>query len=216
MMEPIGYLLWGIGFGIALSAPVGPINIIVLRRALFGKATDGFLIGLGGAFGDAFYAALAAFGLNAIFDMIEEHETSLKIVGGIIMLIFAYRIWKAHPHIDRTPKQGGVKRGMFGSLVLTLTNPGVFLGFVGLYTLAGLGSLGNGTSWWLNMNAMMLTSGVFLGAASWWATLVIMAQKFREKINDKLLESINHVSAAVIGLFAVVTLGSVLLPFLSE
>ncbi|UTW57983.1 LysE family transporter [Kordiimonas sp. SCSIO 12603] len=212
MMEPIGYLLWGLGFGIALSAPVGPINIIVLRRALFGKASDGFFIGLGGAFGDAFYAALAAFGLNAIFDMIEEHEMSLKIVGGIIMLVFAYRIWKAHPHIDRTPKQGGVKRGMFGSLVLTLTNPGVFLGFVGLYTLAGLGSLGNAESWWLNMNAIMLTSGVFLGAAAWWAILVVMAQKFREKINDKLLVKINHVSAAVIGLFALVTLGSVLLP----
>lgn len=216
MMEPVGYLLWGLGFGIALSAPVGPINIIVLRRALFGKASDGFLIGLGGAFGDAFYAALAAFGLNAIFDMIEEHETSLKIVGGVIMLVFAYRIWKAHPHIDEAPKEGGVKRGMAGSLVLTLTNPGVFLGFVGLYTLAGLGSLKGAGSWWLNMNAIMLTAGVFFGAAFWWATLVVMARRFREKINDLLLEKINHVSAAVIAIFALVTLGSVFLPLLVD
>ncbi len=209
MMESLGYLLWGITFGIALSAPVGPINIIVLRRALFGKASDGFLIGLGGAFGDAFYAALAAFGLNAIFDMIEQHETSLKIVGGIIMLVFAIRIWLAKPHIDRTPKTGGVKRGMLGALVLTLTNPGVFLGFVGMYTLAGLGSLGEGV-WWLKMNAIFLTAGVFAGSSIWWASLVITAKKFRDKINDKLLVRINHVSATIIALFAVGTLGSVL------
>ncbi len=211
MMEPIGYLLWGIGFGIALSAPVGPINIIVLRRALFGKTLDGFYIGLGAVFADTFYAGLAAFGLTAIFSMIEQYETALKIVGASIMFVFAYRTWTAHPHIDKTPKKGGVKRGMLGAFVLTVTNPGVFLGFIGLYTLAGIGKLGDEQGW-LNIEALFLTGGVFVGASLWWIFLVLMAGKFKDKINDSLLVRINHMSAIAIGLFASGTLLSVIFP----
>jgi len=204
------YALWGIAFGFILSAPVGPVNIICLRRALFGRARDGFVIGLGAAAGDAFYAGLAAFGLNAIFRMIENYTMLLKLFGGVIMLIFAYRIWFSHPHLNKEPIEGGVKRGMLGALALTVTNPGVFLGFIGLYSLAGIGNLGAGDNG-LHMDAIALVAGVFFGASLWWLILSLLAGKFREKINDKLLERINHTSAGLIGIFAVVTLFSALL-----
>lgn len=210
MSQPFIYALWGIAFGFVLSAPVGPVNIICLRRTLFGRARDGFLIGLGAAAGDAFYAGLAAFGLNAIFTMIENYSVQLKLFGGAIMLIFAYRIWFSRPHLNEEPINGGLKRGMLGALVLTVTNPGVFLGFIGLYSLAGIGDLGAGSNG-LDMDASALVVGVFLGASLWWLTLSLLAWKFREKINDKLLERINHFSAGLIGIFAVVTLVSALL-----
>lgn len=191
----------------ALSAPVGPINIICLRRALFGRASDGFLIGLGAAAGDTFYAILAAFGLNAVFLLIESHVVMLKLVGGLIMGVFAWRIWRSHPHLSDEAETGGVKRGMVGALVLTLTNPGVFLGFLALYTLAGLakGPLAFA-------DAVYLSSGVFVGAAAWWALLAWGAKAFRDKFDDQLLVKINHVSAGIIGLFAFGTVLSTVLP----
>lgn len=209
MAASIVYALWGVGFGIALSAPVGPINILCLRRALFGRAIDGFLIGLGAAAGDTFYAGLAAFGLKAVFLLIESHVTALKIVGGIIMFVFAVRIWRSHPHLSKKPQTGGVKRGMLGAFLVTMTNPGVFLGFLALYALAGFGSPSDGS---LSFDtAVYLVVGVFVGAALWWAMLAWGAQIFSEKINDQLLVNINHISAAIIALFAIGTLVSALI-----
>lgn len=204
------YALWGLVFGFVLSAPVGPVNIICLRRALFGKTSESFLIGCGAALGDAFYAGLAAFGLTAIFNLIEDNTAALKLVGGIIMFVFAVRIWRSHPHLEGKPVKGGVLREAIGSLVLTVTNPGVFLGFIGLYSMAGIGQLGvpNGT---VSFDGLALVVGVFVGAAVWWAFLVLLVRLYREKINDKLLERINHISAALIGIFALVALGSTLI-----
>lgn len=209
MIGGLEYTLWGVAFGFALSAPIGPVNIICLRRSLFGRARDGFAIGTGASLGDAFYAGLAALGLNAFLAIIDSYDTVLRLVGAAIMLVFAVRIWRAHPHLDQEPMEGGVKRGMLGALVLTLTNPGVFFGFLGMYALAGIGDLG-AASGHASSDAIMLIVGVFLGSCGWWALLVGIGRYLRDKVNDNLLTMINHVSAAIIGLFALGTLFSLL------
>ncbi|WP_417458655.1 LysE family translocator [Kordiimonas sp.] len=212
MIDEIGYVLWGLAFGFALSAPVGPVNIICLRRSLFGRARDGFMIGLGASAGDAFYAGLAALGLKAFLSVIDSFDTELKLIGATIMIVFAIRIWRSHPHIDQSPQEGGVKRGMLASLVLTLTNPGVFFGFLGLYALAGIGDLG-ADGGYIHSDAIALIVGVFLGSSLWWATLVGIGRYLRDKVNDKFLSIINHFSAALIGLFALGAILSIWLKF---
>ncbi len=201
MIDLTIYALYGISFGFILSAPVGPVNIICLRRALFGKALDGFLIGVGAAVGDVFYAGLAAFGLKAIFSIIEENSLILKLLGGIVMLVFAYKIWRSHPHLDKEPITGGVFKGALGALAVTLADPAIFLGFLGLYSLVGIRE---GQSF--STGTLALLSGVFAGALIWWVTLVLLTRRFRDKVNDSLLEKVNHVSAGIIGLFAISTL----------
>ncbi len=208
----LSYFLWGIAFGLALSAPVGPVNIICLRRSLFGRSRDGFVIGLGAALGDAFYAGLAAFGLKAFLTTIDSYDTELKIIGALIMIIFAVRIWQSHPHIEPGAQVGGVKRGMAGALMLTLTNPGVFFGFLGLYALAGIGDLGEGSGH-VHGDAITLVCGVFLGASLWWALLASLGRYLRDKVNDRFLAIINHISAVIIGIFALGTIISLWLKF---
>lgn len=208
LVSELSYLFWGVGFGFALSAPIGPVNIICLRRSLFGRARDGFFIGVGAAVGDAFYAGLAALGLNAFLAVVDSYSILLRLFGAAIMFVFAVRIWRAHPHIDPEPLAGGVKRGMLGAFLLTLTNPGVFFGFLGMYTLAGIGNLGMGEAR-LYSDAVMLVVGVFLGSCLWWGSLVGIGRYLRDRVNDKFLEIINHISAAIIGLFAICALISV-------
>ncbi len=170
------------------------------------------MIGIGAAMGDAFYAGLAALGLKAFVSVIHSYDTELRVIGALIMFAFAVHIWRSHPHIDQTPQEGGVKRGMVGSLILTLTNPGVFLGFLGLYALAGIGDLGRGSGH-AHADAIALVSGVFLGSCLWWAGLTGFGRYLRDKVNDKFLVLINHFSAALIGLFAVGTIVSLWLKF---
>lgn len=202
-MDAAGYVLWGIGFGFALSAPVGPVNIIVLQRALFGRVRDGFLIGLGAAVGDAFYAALAAFGLGWVHATMAAHSTTLKIVGGLVMTGFAIKIWQAKPHLERTELKGRVKRNMTATLALTLSNPGVFLGLVFLFSAAGIGDLGSSGRRPI-VDAFALMVGVFVGASLWWATLAGLGAVLRDKMTDALLIKVNRLSAVSIGLFALV------------
>lgn len=201
MIDSIGYLLWGIAFGFALSAPVGPVNIICLQRSLFGRARDGFMIGTGAALGDAFYAGLAALGLKAFLSLISSYDVEMKIFGALVMVVFAVRIWRSRPHIDREPQSGGVKRGMIGALALTVMNPGIFVGFISLYALAGIGDLGAGSGH-PHSDAISLVLGVFAGSCLWWLVLVWIGRFLRDRVNDQLLSIINHVSAGVIGLFA--------------
>jgi threonine/homoserine/homoserine lactone efflux protein len=212
VISEIGYVLWGLAFGFALSAPIGPVNIICLRRSLFGRSRDGFVIGLGAAAGDAFYAGLAALGLKAFLSVIDSYDTELRVIGAVIMFGFAVRIWRSHPHIDRAPQEGGVKRGMLAALMLTLTNPGVFFGFLGLYALAGIGDLGAGGGY-VHGDAIALVVGVFMGSSLWWACLTAFGGYLRDKVNDTLLVIINHISAAIIGLFAVGTVVSLWIKF---
>jgi threonine/homoserine/homoserine lactone efflux protein len=215
MLDTAMYALWGIIFGFLVSAPIGPINILCMRRALYGRARDGFYIGLGAAVGDAFYAALAAFGLNAVYELIEAHETLLVMVGGIIMAGFALHIWRDTPHLDTSSLSGKVKRSAMATLMVTLTNPGVFVGFLALYTLAGIGDLGAGDQR-AYVDAAFLTGGVFVGSALWWAFFAAATKKFKTRFNDKFLSKINHVSAGFIGIFAIAALATAITKFISS
>ncbi|MBL4602427.1 MAG: LysE family transporter, partial [Emcibacteraceae bacterium] len=60
------YLPWGVFIGLIMAAPIGPVNIICLRRALTKGPMNGFIVGLGAALADGIFGCLAAFGLAGL------------------------------------------------------------------------------------------------------------------------------------------------------
>lgn len=56
--------LCGLVIGFSIAAPVGPIGMLCIQRTLAEGRLSGFLSGLGAATADAFYGAVAAFGLT--------------------------------------------------------------------------------------------------------------------------------------------------------
>ena len=210
LVDGLTYLFYGMIFGFFMSVPVGPVNVICLQRTLYDRGRHGFIIGLGAALGDAFYGFLAAFGLNAIHGLIDAYNMELRIFGALIMGVFAARVWLAKPHLEKSTgdKTKGIKRATLGALVLTLTNPGVFLGFIAFFSAAGLSQLGTQSGdAWIDGGALVL--GVFFGAAGWWATLAASGHWLRDRITDATLVKINHVSAIGIALFALGALASI-------
>lgn len=209
LVDAAGYGLWGLLFGFIMSAPVGPVNIIVLQRSLFGRARDGFVIGLGAAFGDLFWAILAVLGLDYISQMVEENAVTFRLVGGAVLSVIAVKIWQAEPHIDRTLILGKVKRTFATTLAVTLANPAILGGFLGFFSAAGIGDLG-ATGRRPLVDGSMLVLGVFFGAALWWAVFSALGKLLRDKIDDAILRFVNRLSAAAIGVFAVVVAASTL------
>lgn len=64
----INFLIKGVIIGFLIAAPVGPIGVLCIKRSFSKGALSGLLTGLGAATADAFYGAIAAFGLTMISD----------------------------------------------------------------------------------------------------------------------------------------------------
>ena len=67
----------GMSIGLVMSAPVGPVNLIVIRAALNCGFRAAFLAGLGAVLADLSMASIAAFGLHSIAQFVTAYETPL-------------------------------------------------------------------------------------------------------------------------------------------
>lgn len=196
------YLFWGAFIGLIMAAPIGPVNIICIRRALTKGPMNGFVVGLGAAVADGLYGTLAAFGLAGLMQTLTELNGIVEVVGGLALMIIGIKLWFSHPHADDVPDtyQDRIKAAI-GTFLLTLTNPLTVLGFVALFVSLGLGEMGQNY-----MNAAFISVGIILGSSIWWAVVSFCAARFAKKLSDTHLEKINKVSALIIFAFAAIAL----------
>ena len=69
-------LLTGIAIGLAVTAPLGPVNILVIRNAIRRGFTVAFLVGLGAVAADVLYASAAAYGVSWVSSLIAASHSS--------------------------------------------------------------------------------------------------------------------------------------------
>jgi threonine/homoserine/homoserine lactone efflux protein len=196
------YLPWGIIIGLIMAAPIGPVNIICIRRALTKGPMNGFVVGLGAAIADGFFGAVAAFGLAGLTGFIEQFNSWIEVVGGIVLLAIAAKLWFSHPHADDVKDTYKDRlKAACGTFLLTLTNPLTVLGFVAIFVGLGLSEMGNNL-----MNATLISIGILMGSCLWWAIVSFGSVKLAKGLSDKGLERVNHISAIIIfvfGLFSI-------------
>lgn len=194
--------LRGFFLGLALSAPVGPIGLLCIRRTIDKGPLSGLATGLGAATVDTFFATLAAFGISAIIDILTTYNDQLRLIGGIIMLVMAYSVWSdntteasAESTNDERSKVnllGAVTSGF----ALTITNPVTIIAVIALVTTFGADGGGK-------FAATVLVMGVLAGACSWWALLVGITTLFRRHFSTKTVGHINHFTALLLSFFGV-------------
>lgn len=201
-------LLKGAAIGFAIAAPVGPINLLCLRRSLADGRRVGFVSGLGAAAADTTYGTLAAVGLTSITSFLAGHRAALQLVGGLFLALMGLHTMRARPapREARAPVHVGRLRDAFVSTyVLTLANPVTILAFTGIFAGLGLG-------WRTGRvpDALELIGGVFSGSALWWLLLALLAGTFGRHLNDQTLRWINLIAGGVIAAFGCWALGSLL------
>ena len=137
----------GIVIGLVVAAPIGPVNLICIRRTLQYGSLNGFVSGLGAALGDGMFAIVTGFGLTAIAQLIEGLSTALQLAGGILLVCFGLYTYFAKPPSGlrsqmRAEGKGRptLARAMASTFALTITNPATLLGFTAMFT--GLGGSG--------------------------------------------------------------------------
>jgi threonine/homoserine/homoserine lactone efflux protein len=204
----ITLLLRGLVLGFTIAAAVGPISLLVIRRTLAEGRVVGLASGLGVATADGTYGAIAAFGLTAVTDLLIDWRRALGLIGGAFLLWLAWRTARTQPGEAPTVANGG-RRGLPGAylsiLGLTLTNPMTILSFGALFV--GLGVTGGNLA-----GATLLTLGVFGGSTAWWVVLTSLVGALRARVTTTWMRRINVASGLLIGAFAVVAIGSAILP----
>ena len=212
-MIDFGLVANGIAIGLAVAAPIGPVNLIVIRRTLRYGQLNRFLSGAGAATGDAIFAAIAAFGLTAAIEIVVRFETALQIVGGLFLVALGIRTWVARPHFDEATEENlsAAMAAVFATtFFLTITNPATMLGFLAIFGgVAGLADAGEDYG-----HAATIVLAVLCGSALWWAGLSGFVSLFRQKMNDRLLAVVNRISGCLIVIFGVVVLARVAISFL--
>lgn len=206
MPHELVVLLQGLILGIAIAAPVGPIGLLCIRRTLEHGPMMGFATGMGAAVADTCYGAIAAFGVSAAISFLQGNETLFQTVGGIVLLVVAYRTFRQKPAEEEreaasAPDVGTWIAGFMTGLSLTLTNPATIMAFIAIFAGFGLGGLGR-------FDAITLVLGVFLGSSLWWLTLSSGVAAMRHRISDNGLTVLNTGTGVALGAFGIWALGS--------
>lgn len=203
-------LVRGLALGFAIAAPVGPIGVLCIRRTLADGRLIGFVSGLGAATADAFYSAVAAFGLTVVANLLVGQHIWVRLIGGLFLCYLGLRILLRRPATQpaQTAPVPVAHRGLAGAyistLALTLTNPATILTFAAIF--AGLGLAGTAG----NAGAALLVLGVFLGSALWWLILSGGVALLRARFTARAMRAVNLVSGLLLLGFAALALASLI------
>jgi threonine/homoserine/homoserine lactone efflux protein len=201
-------IMSGVVMGLIAAVPIGPVNLICIRRTFAYGSLNGFMSGLGAALGDGVFAAITGLGLTWIAQLIEGYATAIELIGGAMLVWIGYRTF-IHPPLpagpeENCPEQGATSlaRAMVSTFALTITNPATLLFFTSMF--AGLGGLAGGAGSF--NDAAFVVAGVVGGSAGWWLVLTTLIGQFHTRIDERAMRAINRVSGLLLMIFGLAVL----------
>lgn len=199
---PIYFLIQGVIIGFVVAVPVGPLGLLCIHRALFMGPMCGLFSGLGVATADALAAGIVALGISLISTFLVDHQTLLRLVGGVFLCYLGVKIYITKPSQQPPPNNVNSLLGAYvTTFLLTFSNPVTILSFIAIYAGWGVESLMGHY-----FAAAVLTLGVFIGSALWWILLFLGLTTFRDRFNTQVLGWIHRLSGAVIAGFGFIVL----------
>lgn len=208
MTDWILIFLKGFLAGLFIAAPVGPVAVICVKRAIFYGARGGLAAGLGAAFADAFFGAIVGFGVAVVSNWLLDHQEPIRVVGGIILLGLGLQLLliKEKPVSEEDDVS---PMGLFSTFVttfmLTITNPITILSFFTVFAALGLAQVQLDYT-----TAGVLVAGVFSGSAFWWIAISGAVMLARGKIGTSWMTTIKKYSGLIIIGFGLYALASVI------
>jgi threonine/homoserine/homoserine lactone efflux protein len=211
-------IVTGMLIGVVVSAPVGPVNVLCIQRTFERGFFAGLAAGTGAVLGDGLLALLAAFGINAISDTMEQNKTQFQLFGGLVLLAFGIRLFFAPPKLDaqgQTLSRG--KEGFWAyvwsipqTFFLTITNPGAVLGMFAI--VGGAGSVIGGLNTYTETITLVLA--IMGGGFLWWFCIARVVSTFRHRLSERHILWINQAAGLLLILSGLAAVGQLALKFL--
>lgn len=201
----------GILVGFALAAPMGPVAVLCIRRALARGHWQAFIAGLGAAFADMAFGAVAGLGLTVISTFVLNYEMIIGFVGGILVLALGITTYRAPVMIsDGAVVVKSLRRDFAAAFSMAITNPATMIAAAGVFAAFGPvdAYTAPGTAFWL-------VFGVFIGSAAWWLILAGVVTTLRGRFIKRGLPWLNRISGSIIALSGVLVLAATAIKLLN-
>lgn len=202
----------GIIIGILVSAPVGPVNVLCIQRAIERGFWGGIAAGIGAMLGDGLVALSAALGVGAISGAVQYHRMTIQVLGGLVLVAFGARLVFAAPRVvpmamgSRSETLRDFVWDIPQTFILTITNPGAVLGLFAIF--GGVSTFVEVES---HIDALTIVAAVMGGSFLWWFGLSHLIGRFRHLLNERRLRLINQVTGFLLLSFGVLLVGEVAL-----
>jgi len=215
-------LLWGLIFGVLVSAPMGPTGILVIQRTLNKGWLPGLFTGMGAVLSDLFYALLSTFAVSFIVGWIEEHQTILLFVAGFLIAAYGFYLWSSNPASELTskdkatnttempklrafPRVGLLLKFFFSGFGLTVTNPAIVFFFLMLFSRVGFIFVAADDHWGFYL---LFFASIASGAICWWLLITWIINKVRNHFKVRTLKIINRSIAVIMFIIAIWGIGN--------
>ncbi len=202
-MEQILYILpRGLAIGILISAPMGPIGMLVIQRTLSKGRMPAFFTGIGAALSDLIYCLLTGLCLTIITEFLDSHQLLIQIIGSVVLAAFGMYLFRSNP--TRALKRSDNKATNYWSdlgsgFLLTFSNPLILFFIIGLFARFNLilpnYRLGH------HIFAYLTLIG---GALLWWYFITMFVSRLGKRINVRSLQIINRIIASILIIMAIV------------
>jgi threonine/homoserine/homoserine lactone efflux protein len=201
----VTFFLKGVGVGLVIAVPVGPVGVLCVRRTIFEGRLFGFMSGLGAASADTVFGIIAGFGLTVISDWLLGWQDWLRATGGLFLLWIGLAALRKRVIVTARPARSA--NNLFGAYLttfaLTISNPVTILAFLGVF--AALGFSGHEATL---PRAAMLVAGVLSGSLAWWAGLSLGTGLFRRRFTERHLVWLNRGSGLILAISGLLLLAS--------
>jgi threonine/homoserine/homoserine lactone efflux protein len=206
----------GMAIGVLVSAPVGPVNVLCIQRAVSRGPVGGMAAGIGAVLGDGFIALFAALGVGSISLAIQDWRNSIQFLGGLVLLGFAVKLYFTAPPVTARSIADDEKATLAEfawdipqTFLLTITNPGAVLGLFAIF--GGISTFVEVKSY---IDALTMVAAVMAGGLLWWFGLSTMIGRIRHKVDVRRLHQINKIAGLLLAVFSAVLIGEIVLKLL--
>lgn len=194
-MQELELLLRGLIAGFVIAAPVGPVNVVCMQRALLNGWRAGVRAGFGSAAADTLYGAVAGFSISLVIDFLVRELFWIRLWGGILLVVIGAVYFFKEPAERDDPKNGSANFRV--TFFLTLTNPTTVLSFIAVLAALGLGHHSDG---W---RTVFLVAGIFSGSMLWWIILSSVVSRLRGRASGRTLRWMHRAGGLAIGGFGI-------------
>lgn len=205
-MSDLALVLLGVLGGVFVTAPLGPVNVMIIQRAFRYGFGMGVAAGCGAALADLLFATVAVLGVSGVQAVVAGNAWAIQLVAGVVLVVFGARILWKQPGlrgltVDELPP--GLAETAAKTFLLTLSNPATMFGF-----LAYFGALGDWAPAEEDLAGVAeLLAGVALGTLAWWVGLAAVVTRLRVRLTETALGTVNIVAGALLVGFGATILG---------
>ena len=195
LIIPIGMVI-----GLLVSAPVGPVNVLCIQRAIERGFFGGVAAGLGAVLGDGLIALCAATGVQAISGAVKDYRNTIQIIGGLALIGFGASLYFSPPKLavrdaaaDTNVSIAGLLWDIPQTFFMTVTNPGAVLGLFAIF--GGVSSFVEVASF---IDAITMVAAIMAGSLVWWIALSQLVGRIRHQISARRLQLINKAAGVLL------------------